>query len=182
MARRKARSAWASRIVGHADVPPDQLLAHPDNVKIHPQLQQEALEQALDALGWIAPVIVNQRTGHMVDGHARTIVALRRNEPTVPVDYVDLTPEEEALALLTFDPIGALAATDQAKYEETLGLVPDDRKALALLARGQRRADRKMVQFEAKAHLQVVVECEDEMQQQSLIARLTDEGFACRGR
>lgn len=180
MARRKTN--WQSRIVRHAEVPPDQLLANPDNVRIHPQHQQEALERLLDTVGWVQDVIVNERTGHMVDGHARVGLAISRHEPTVPVTYIDVSPEEEALLLVTFDPIGALAVIDQPKYDETLALVPDDAKALAVMARGLKRADRQLVQFEAKAHLQVVVECEDEMQQSDLVARLTNEGFTCRGR
>jgi hypothetical protein len=34
-------------------------------------------------------VTVNQTTGHVVDGHLRIELALARNEPTVPVTYVE---------------------------------------------------------------------------------------------
>jgi DNA modification methylase len=79
--------------------------------------------------------MVNRRTGFVVDGHARVEEALTRHEPTVPVLYVDLSPEEEALVLATLDPIGAMATRDDARLQELLsGLVVDDAGLLALLA------------------------------------------------
>ena len=52
---------------------------------------------------------MNRRTGYVIDGHARVALALTRKEASVPVLYVDLSPDEERLVLATFDPIGALA-------------------------------------------------------------------------
>jgi DNA modification methylase len=85
-------------------------------------------------VGWVQQVMVNQRTGYVVDGHARIEEALSRNEPTVPVLYVDLSAEEEALVLATLDPIGAMATADTERLRELLAeLVVDDAGLLALL-------------------------------------------------
>ena len=56
-----------------------------------------------------------RRSGFVVDGHARVALAISRHELTVPVLYVDLLPEEEALVIATLDPIGAMATADDAK-------------------------------------------------------------------
>lgn len=115
--------AWVNRIVDHGSADPSQLLAHPDNFAIHPLHQQRILEGALDRLGWIRPVIVNRVTGHVISGHLRVQLALRRDETSIPVDYVELDPEEEAAVLATFDPIGLMAETrsdDLAALLETL--------------------------------------------------------------
>ena len=112
--------AWRSRIVSHGEEAPDQLLANPANWRVHPKHQQEALAGVLDDVGWVQDVIVNQRTGHMIDGHLRVTLAMRHNEPTIPVVYVDLAPEEEALILATLDPMAALANTDAAQYDALL--------------------------------------------------------------
>lgn len=53
--------------------------------------------------------MINRQTGLVVDGHARAALAISRNEPSVPVLYVDLSPEGEAVVLATLDPIGAMA-------------------------------------------------------------------------
>ena len=77
-------AAWRNRIVGTGDEAPDQLLANPANWRIHPKAQQAALVGALDTVGWVQQVLVNRRSGFVVDGHARVARALRRGEPTVP--------------------------------------------------------------------------------------------------
>jgi hypothetical protein len=103
---------YENKIVGTGTEHPEQLLANPNNWRIHPKGQQDALESLLDDVGWVQNIIVNQRTGHVVDGHMRAAVAISRNESEVPVVYVDLTHEEERKVLASLDPIGAMAVTD----------------------------------------------------------------------
>ena len=102
---------WQNRIVGHGNVPPESLTSNPMNWRQHPQAQRDALESVLDGIGWVQDVIVNKRTGLVVDGHARIDLAIERGEATVPCVYVDLSPDEERLVLATLDPIGAMAET-----------------------------------------------------------------------
>jgi hypothetical protein len=113
--------AWRSRIVGHAAIAPDQLLANPLNWRIHPRNQQLALADTLEKVGWVRDVLVNQRTGHVLDGHLRVTLALRREEATVPVLYVDLSEEEEKLVLVTLDPLSEMAVPDGEQLAVLLG-------------------------------------------------------------
>jgi hypothetical protein len=70
----------------------------------------------------------------VVDGHARVALALSRGEATVPVLYVDLAPDEEALVLATLDPIGAMAGRDDERLRTLLAdITVDDAGLLALL-------------------------------------------------
>jgi DNA modification methylase len=119
-AKPAAPAAWRSRIVGDGEEAPDQLLANPFNFRIHPKAQQDALTGALNEIGWIQRVIVNQRTGHVIDGHARIALAISREEPTVPVVYVDLDENEERIALASLDPLAAMAVQDPEKWNELL--------------------------------------------------------------
>lgn len=121
---------WKTRIVGHGNEDPNDLLANPRNWRIHPKAQQDALAGALDQVGWVQQVTVNKTTGHLVDGHLRVELALRREEPTVPVTYVELTPEEEGLVLASLDPIAAMAGQDDEKLRQLLAEVEFDSKAL----------------------------------------------------
>lgn len=116
-------SSWKNRIVGHGEESPEQLLANPRNFRIHPKTQQDAVAGVLEEVGWVQSVIVNRTTGHLVDGHLRVSIALRDDEPTIPVVYVDLSADEEALILATLDPLAALAGTDRQKLEELLSEV-----------------------------------------------------------
>ncbi len=119
-----------SRIVGDGEVAPDQLLANPANWRKHPKEQVDALEGLLKQVGWVQRVIVNRTTGHVVDGHARVELAIRRSEKSVPVVYVELTPEEENLVLASLDPIGGLATTDSDKLAELLADLKVEDEAL----------------------------------------------------
>jgi len=125
---------WRSRIVGHGEAPPADLVPNPRNWRTHPADQQQALAGALGDVGWVAEVTVNQTTGHVVDGHLRIDLALARHEPTVPVTYVELSEAEERLVLATLDPLAAMAEAEVAKLAGLLeGLAPADAALRALL-------------------------------------------------
>lgn len=100
---------YQNRIVSQAEVDPHTLEPSPWNWRTHPVLQKDAMAGALRELGWIQQLVVNQRTGHLVDGHLRLALALDAKEPTVPVLYVDLSEAEEKLALVSLDPLAAMA-------------------------------------------------------------------------
>lgn len=122
-----------SRITGEDTVAADQLLANPNNWRTHPKEQRAALEGLLDTVGWVQRVIVNEVTGHIVDGHLRAEVALARSED-VPVVYVRLTEQEERLVLAALDPIGGLAGTDQGMLDQLLeGIEVEDAGLQALI-------------------------------------------------
>ena len=126
-------SPWRNRIVGTGEEAPDQLLANPRNWRTHPAPQRDALRGSLDTVGWVQQVLVNRLTGHVVDGHARIEEAIARGEPTVPVLYVELAPDEEALVLATLDPIGAMATRDDGRLRELLAEITVDDAGLAAL-------------------------------------------------
>jgi hypothetical protein len=135
MGKKKAAEMFRSRIVGEGELRPSELLDNPKNWRKHPKAQLDALQGLLSEVGWVQRVIVNRTTGHIVDGHARVELARQRKEPTVPVLYVALTEEEEALVLATIDPIGGMAETDQEALAKILeGLSPRDEGLAALIA------------------------------------------------
>ena len=126
----------AIRIYRHGTESPDQLLGNPKNYRMHPKNQQEPLHASLETIGWLQDIIVNVRSGEawppgdrnvetVVDGHLRITLALRHNQPAVPVKYVDLSPDEEAIALATLDPLASLAVADKEKLDALLREMPD---------------------------------------------------------
>jgi hypothetical protein len=73
---------WRNRIVGSGEADPAQLVANPLNWRGHPRNQTLALAGSLDTVGWVQSVLVNRRSGYVVDGHARVELAIARAEAT----------------------------------------------------------------------------------------------------
>ena len=127
-------AVWRNRIVGHAEVAPAELVPNPRNWRTHPADQQRTLTGALGEVGWVAEVLVNRTTGHVVDGHLRVELALARGESSVPVTYVELTEDEERLVLASLDPLAAMATAETEQLAALLsGLEPADDALRALL-------------------------------------------------
>lgn len=184
-------AGWRNRIVGHGEEAPDQLLANALNWRIHPKAQQEALAGVLDEVGWVQDIIVNQRTGNVVDGHLRASLAISKGEATVPVVYVDLDEHEERLILATIDPLSAMAATDTEQLASLLADVTVTDAALqSMLAdlgakAGVVPADGGLQDVGDpsggyKEQYGVIVFCGDESEQQRVYETLRDEGYSCR--
>ena len=123
---------FANRIVGYTTKRASELKANPLNWRKHPQQQRDAVQASLRELGWIAAVVENVRTGLLIDGHERVAQASARDE-VVPVLQVDLSEDEERLALATFDPITYMAETDAAQLEALLQSVNTGEAALQSL-------------------------------------------------
>jgi len=126
---------WRNRIVGTGEEDAEQLLANPKNWRVHPKNQQDALQGVLSAVGWVQHVIVNRRTGFVVDGHARVAMAISAHEK-VPVVYVDLSEEEEAVILATLDPLAAMAGKDEDAFKSLVDGMDDAFKALVAATGG----------------------------------------------
>lgn len=112
--------AWQNRIVRHCEMSLAELKANPRNWRTHPQAQRDALSGVLRDVGIVQSVIYNERTGLLVDGHARVEEAAKAGVAALPVTVVDLSDEEEALILATLDPVAALAGADAAALDAVL--------------------------------------------------------------
>ena len=117
--------SWQNRIVSSGVKPASDFLAHELNWKIHPRVQQDGIEGSLNQVGWYKSVVESARSGKILDGHARIILALRRGDDTpVPYEVVDVSEEEEAIILATLDPLAALAVADKEKLDGLLREMP----------------------------------------------------------
>ncbi len=184
----KAKSPWRNRIVGYSEEEPDQLLANPSNWRIHPAAQQNALSGVLKEVGLVQNVVANRTTGHLVDGHLRVMLAMRENQPVVPVTWVELSEEEEHLILASLDPLAAMATADAGALDALLSSVQSGEAAvtamLAELAEGAGLYapvddDASNSEF-IPEQFAIVVECKSEREQLDLLERFSDEGLTCR--
>jgi hypothetical protein len=102
------------------------LTENPLNWRRHSQEQLQSLRELLDdpEVGWAGACLYNERTGRLVDGHARREVV----DPKTPVPVLvgNWIPEAEAKILATLDPVGAMATGDVAAYEALIAQVQAD--------------------------------------------------------
>jgi hypothetical protein len=115
-------SPWATRIVGHGYMDPEHAVAHPDNWRIHPISQHEAVDGSLGTFGWVKEALVNKNTGFVLDGHERFGRALWHQQHDeqgrkypVPVCWVDLSDDEERAVMAVLDNITTMATPDRTK-------------------------------------------------------------------
>jgi len=189
--KRLQANPWGDRIVRSGKLEAREFLANEGNWRVHPMMQQESVAHLLRLVGFVQSVIVNLRTSPewgrdqnvetLVDGHLRVSLALKRGEDTlVPVNYVDLTPEEEKLILALLDPTAMMAGTDREKLAELVEAMPQDFRELTASVHEELGSVKRTVTFDTKARCRVIVDCTDEAQQDTLVRKLAAEGYTCR--
>ncbi len=89
---------------------------NPNNWRKHPDDQLSTLKDLIEnpEIGWAAPLLYNERTKRLIDGHARRSVV--SPDTLVPVLIGNWTEEAEKIILASLDPVGAMANGDQEIY------------------------------------------------------------------
>ena len=64
---------------------PAELAENPLNWRRHPDTQLSALSDVITEVGWAGACLFNERTGRLIDGHARRKVAIEQGCEKVPV-------------------------------------------------------------------------------------------------
>lgn len=131
---------WPDRIVGEDRVDPRTLVPNPRNWRTHPEGQARVLSGVMSEIGIVQRVIVNRRTGRLVDGHLRVKLAIQSGVRRLPVAYVDLSEEEERVVLATFDPIAGLADADARVLTDLIAQTEAQDPAIRDLLETMRRA------------------------------------------
>jgi ParB-like chromosome segregation protein Spo0J len=186
---------WQNRIVDSGVVRVEEILAHPDNWRIHPKEQQDALLEVLGSVGWVQQIVINRTTGRLVDGHLRVLLADREGEETVPALIVELTEEEERKVLATLDPIASLAVADKEKLTALLEDIPSlaDEPALRAMLSDIARPGSGTTHpgtidsgidpgagMDYEERYGVIVMCASEPEQAAIYERFVGEGYKCR--
>jgi hypothetical protein len=183
------RPAIRKRIIGHTEVRAGDLVPHPLNFRRHPEAQRAALADSLAELGDIRSLLGYRLPDgriQLIDGHLRRDLDPDR---LVTVELVDLTPDEAAKALITLDPLAALAETDTEAVAALAQTLETDSEALRSLWHSLAReeelakslpADDPKGDEPAAEKFLVLIECADEAQQVALLERFHGEGLTCK--
>ena len=106
------------------------LSPNPRNWRTHPKAQVDALQGVLSEIGYADALLARELpdgTLELVDGHARQALD---PEQVVPVLVLDLD-QDEALKLMTvFDPLAAMAETNQTALDSLLSEISTENEAL----------------------------------------------------
>lgn len=115
-----------------AMVPLSELKPHPRNPNTHPKRQLELLSDILRKQGWRAPVVVSNRSGFIVAGHARRLAAEIAGFDIAPVNYQDFDSDEREIEhLLADNRIAELSETSDAALRDIIENFPDLDSSLA---------------------------------------------------
>ena len=119
------------RIKQFVRVPASKVRPSPLNWRTHPKEQADALRGVLSSIGFAGAVLARELPDgslEAIDGHLRLEMM---GSGEVPVLVTDFTESEAKTALATYDPLGAMAGTNEAKLEELLRDVQTGNEAVA---------------------------------------------------
>lgn len=121
-----------TRIIGHIELMPGDILDHPGQAWDHPTAQAEALVGILEEVGIVDEILVyksERANGAWVtpDGHLRK--SLDPSKPW-PCTVLDLTDAEADYVLATKDPVGMMKRTNAEALDALLSSVESGNKAV----------------------------------------------------
>jgi hypothetical protein len=163
------------------------LRPNPRNWRLHPPEQQDALRGLLAEVGYAGALLARELedgTLMLIDGHLR---AETTPDAVVPVLILDVDETEADKILLTHDPIASMATVSADHLQEVLADVRTDSAAVqsmldtltATVPDSAGNSTAALPEFTIPESYQVVVECRDETEQESIYERMRAEGYQC---
>jgi len=177
---------------------PGELDENPHNWREHPQAQLAALTDVIGEVGWAGACLYNERTGRLIDGHARRKLALRRPNEKIPVLVGNWDEATEKKILATLDPLATMARSNAVRLdallrevdtgsEETQQMLADLAADCGLYQETANEAgneatgdEEHWANISLPDRYAIVIPCADESGQRVLLERLTKEGIECR--
>jgi hypothetical protein len=180
-----------NRIKSHRRVRAGDLVPHELNPRRHNDAQRDALLALYAAVGFARSLLAYELPDgrlKLIDGHLR-----RGLDPNMEVDVeiLDVDDAEARALLLSLDPLAQLADYDVQTLERLQQLTPTDSDALANLwasiAQANVAAEESLKEARAatperdvREQFLILVECDDEPQQVTLLQRFQGEGLKCK--
>ncbi len=168
------------------------LRPNPRNWRTHPPQQQDALRGLLAEVGYADALFARELadgTLVLIDGHLR---AETTPDAVVPVLVLDVDEREADKILLTHDPLASMATVSEENLQSLLADVQTENAAVrSMLDLIAAPADKTIAadspatpperpEISVPESYQVVVECRDEADQESVFERMRAEGYRCR--
>ena len=171
-------------------VPASDLKPNPKNWRTHPDRQKDVLKGVLAEIGYADALLARELPDGslvLIDGHLR---AETTPDQKVPVLVLDLDDGEADKLLAVLDPLAALAGKDDELLASLVKSLETDNAAMQslldeLIAQNEaslvdENGDAPLKDLDIPKCYQIVVECENETEQQTLFEMLTTQGAKCR--
>ena len=176
----------------------DNIKPNPKNPNMYPDEQIRLLADVILKTGVRAPITVSKLSGLIVKGHGRLEAAKVAGLKEFPVEYqVFKDNEEEMSALLADNKIAELAEIDNEKLKEIFndfefedlsitGFSEEELKELTEIFEETEllgdpdEEQRKDLSDSIKDVCQVIIECKNEAEQESLYNEFVNRGLTCR--
>jgi hypothetical protein len=163
------------------------LRPNPRNWRLHPPAQQDALRGLLAEVGYAGALLARELedgTLMLIDGHLR---AETTPDAVVPVLVLDVDETEADKILLTHDPLASMATVSDENLQKLLAEVQTESAAVRSMldtltptAPDFAGSPVAAPEITIPESYQVVVECRDEADQESVYERMRQEGYRCR--
>lgn len=163
-----------------------ELTAYKNNAKLHPREQIEQIKESILENGFNDPIAVWGKDNVIVEGHGRYIALQELGYEQVPCIRLDhMTDEQRRAYTLTHNKLTMNTDFD----EELLALELEELQELEVDVIGfdeiedaeeAQPTERDDLSEKVAEVFEVIVECADEMQQEEIYNRLSEEGLTCR--
>lgn len=162
----------------------NDLIPYERNTKKHDKTQIKNVATSIDKYGFVQPIVID-KNNVVVIGHCRLLGAKQLKMETVPCVCVDDLTEEQVNALRIVD-----NKTNESDWD--MDILPDELFDVDL---GDFKFDfdiplddepepaptvREDLSSKVGEMYQIIIECENELQQEELYYRFTGEGLQCR--
>lgn len=162
---------------------------HPDNYREHPSAQVEQIAASLEQFGQFKNVVARP-DGTVIAGHGVVAAAMQRGEEQLAVFIYDGDDDAVRKLMVADNELSRMAQDDDIQLAELLRSIEAtsgldgtgfDGESLAELLEAVQSAEPST---ESAVSLierwMIVIECENEQQQISLLKRFDEEGLSCR--
>lgn len=167
------------------------LVPNSKNWREHSKAQQDAMRGILAEVGYADALLAYETPEglKLVDGHLRAEIT---PEAEVPVLVLDITEEEAEKILLTHDPIAAMATANKDALAALLENVGTKSEALTEMLKGLAAengvgecgsdlpAPGDGEEIEINTEWAIVIICDGEDQQRTLLEEMSERGLSCR--
>lgn len=159
----------------------NELKENKDNANRHNTHQIDRLCKLIKHQGFRNPLIVSNRTGLIVSGHARKTAAEKLGLEKLPVIFQDFDSAKQEYAYLISDnEIARWAELDfQDLYINIEELKIDD---IELLGLDGFKFDEPEKKEEKPSVIEVIISCKDELEQSDLLEEFNLRELNCRGK